>query len=331
MANYLVVKGSNQTKSYALKTTHNSVPYLKVSNSYLDLTTNTISASYIGYATTTTSNCSYSRVALTAKGEQYVDYTISTMTSGAAFAYTKSSSSMSNWNKQLVTDAQNFVEETTKISGYSNRFLYISNSFSATGYYTASSTDSYTYYSNNVQTGTTITFSPVGGNSSTSSWLNVTSFTTSAKPNGNFSYSISSSGNIKFSKPKYDYYDRVGRTVSVAAKVASSYIRTLSTLSYYSMRSLFNISQTLDGDYGYDVICTDNASNVTYTTLATVTSSHSTYNQKWYLDPNENYTKATSSSDISNSYTLLSVTSFVQDIPLKLCININGQKYVPIV
>ena len=41
MANYLVVKGSNQTKSYALKTTHNSVPYLKVSNSYLDLTTNT--------------------------------------------------------------------------------------------------------------------------------------------------------------------------------------------------------------------------------------------------------------------------------------------------
>ena len=39
MATYLVVQSGGQTKSYTCKSTHASTPYLKVSNSYLDLTT----------------------------------------------------------------------------------------------------------------------------------------------------------------------------------------------------------------------------------------------------------------------------------------------------
>lgn len=39
MATYLVVKSAGQTKSYTCQSTHNGTPYLKVSNSYLDLTT----------------------------------------------------------------------------------------------------------------------------------------------------------------------------------------------------------------------------------------------------------------------------------------------------
>ena len=40
MANYLVIKNGNDIKSYEAKTTHTSVPYLRVGSGYLDLTTN---------------------------------------------------------------------------------------------------------------------------------------------------------------------------------------------------------------------------------------------------------------------------------------------------
>ena len=41
MATYLVIQSAGQTRSYTCQTTHNTTPYLKVSNSYLDLTTKT--------------------------------------------------------------------------------------------------------------------------------------------------------------------------------------------------------------------------------------------------------------------------------------------------
>lgn len=41
MADYLVIKANNSTKSYECKSTHTSVPYIKVNTGYLDLTTET--------------------------------------------------------------------------------------------------------------------------------------------------------------------------------------------------------------------------------------------------------------------------------------------------
>lgn len=112
MANYLVIKNGNDTKSYEAKTTHTSVPYLRVDSEYLDLTdidrksTTSISTSkstlyYIG-----SENATYQTAYITSTKVSKSTITIVanfTTTQNITYTYTSNNSKSLSYDDTFIT------------------------------------------------------------------------------------------------------------------------------------------------------------------------------------------------------------------------------------
>ena len=106
MANYLVVKNNNSTKSYECKSTHTAVPFVKVNSSYLDLTTETTAGlQYKVKIGNTTYRPKQTYTTISSRSSEYTE------TTGYSGISSKTTSYINN-SSNLTTITKNYTSAT---------------------------------------------------------------------------------------------------------------------------------------------------------------------------------------------------------------------------
>lgn len=156
MASYLVVKNNNNTMSAPIQTTYTGKPYLKVSNGYVDLTTDTMSGvqNKVKLSTTNQSNVNTVFTSTYYSGYSNVETEVTVTTGYSGVSSSKSigqkSTTSANTNNVIFTDTTNYTKVglTTSYKYSSMSWKYINESVLAGVIHqsrTISNTNGYTF------------------------------------------------------------------------------------------------------------------------------------------------------------------------------------------